>query len=114
MDHVGGAIIGHRCHRADEIAVNADLFGAWLVEMSYGRIGALGRTKARSFASADEAAAQVKASLRRRASAPRRLGVAYRLRSAVHNDEWRQSNVAEQLCSGFSWTADVPSGHHLT
>jgi predicted DNA-binding WGR domain protein len=104
----------HRCHRAYEIAVSADLFGAWLVEMSYGRIGALGRTKARSFASADEAAAQVKACLRRRASAPRRIGVAYRLRSAVQTDEWRQFDGAEQLCSGFSETADAPSGYHLT
>jgi hypothetical protein len=31
----------HRCHRAWEIAVSADLFGAWLVEMNYGRIGAM-------------------------------------------------------------------------
>ena len=28
-----------RCWRAYEIDVGADLFGVWLVEMSYGRIG---------------------------------------------------------------------------
>jgi predicted DNA-binding WGR domain protein len=88
----------HRCHRAYEIALTTDLFGAWLVEMRYGRIGARGRTKARSFSSADEAAAQVKACLRRRASAPRWLGVAYRPRSAIKTTNgaglmWRNSSV---------------------
>ena len=34
----------HRCFRAYEIELGTDLFGAWMVEMSYGRIGALGRT----------------------------------------------------------------------
>jgi hypothetical protein len=29
----------HRCHRAYEIAVSADLFGVWLVALNYGRIG---------------------------------------------------------------------------
>src|SRR5437763_494165 len=29
----------HRCLPAYQIAVGQDLFGAWLVEMSYGRIG---------------------------------------------------------------------------
>jgi predicted DNA-binding WGR domain protein len=49
----------HRCHRAYEIAVNADLFGAWLVEMRYGRIGTAGREKVRSFSTAEDAGAQV-------------------------------------------------------
>jgi len=41
--------------------LGADLFGAWMVEMSYGRIGALGRTKVRSFSTTKEAQAQVRA-----------------------------------------------------
>jgi predicted DNA-binding WGR domain protein len=49
----------HRCHRAYQIAVSADLFGAWLVALSYGRIGTAGRTKARSFSTPEEAAAPV-------------------------------------------------------
>ena len=32
----------HRCHRAYEIAVSQDLFGTWLVHMSFGPIGARG------------------------------------------------------------------------
>jgi predicted DNA-binding WGR domain protein len=55
----------HRCHRAYEIAVSADLFGAWVVEMSYGRIGTFGRVKARSFSTVKAAAAEVKACLRK-------------------------------------------------
>jgi predicted DNA-binding WGR domain protein len=39
----------HRCFRAYEVAAGVDLFGAWLVEMTYGRIGTSGRTKTRSF-----------------------------------------------------------------
>jgi predicted DNA-binding WGR domain protein len=30
--------------------VATDLFGVWLVDMSYGRIGTIGRSKIRSFA----------------------------------------------------------------
>jgi len=38
----------HRCYRAYAIDVSTDLFGAWLVDMSYGRIGTIGRSKIRS------------------------------------------------------------------
>ena len=49
--------------------MGADLFGAWLVEMSYGRIGTMGRSKVRSFATAADArpkCAHASASARRR------------------------------------------------
>jgi predicted DNA-binding WGR domain protein len=104
----------HRCHRAYEIAVSADLFGAWVVEMSYGRIGTLGRTKARSFSTADAAAAQVRACLRKRASAPRRIGVAYRLRSAAQHGEWHLPDLDERLCAWFPRSGDAPSRRDLT
>jgi predicted DNA-binding WGR domain protein len=103
-----------RCHRAYEIAVSTDLFGAWLVEMSYGRIGALGRTKARSFPSADDAAAQVKTCLRKRASAPRRFGVAYRVRSAVQSGDWPTPDLEERLCAWFPQSAEATPSHELT
>ena len=63
---------GHRCFRAYQIDVGADLFGTWLVEMSYGRIGRQGRSKIRSFTTIEGAEAQVDACLRKRATAPRR------------------------------------------
>jgi len=86
-----------RCWRAYEIEVGADLFGAWMVEMSYGRIGTLGRSKIRSFATAADAQAQVHACLRKRATAPRRIGVAYRLRRASQAGHWSQSGLDDRL-----------------
>jgi predicted DNA-binding WGR domain protein len=97
-----------RCHRAYEIAVSADLFGAWLVEMSYGRIGTAGRTRAQSFAMADEAAAQVKACLRKRASAPRRIGVPYHVRTVVRDEAWDQPDLDEQVAAWFIRLDDAP------
>jgi predicted DNA-binding WGR domain protein len=68
--------VAHRCFRAYEINLCADLFSAWMVDMSYGRIGALGRTKVRSFSTTEEAQAQVRACLpaqaRDRAASDRR------------------------------------------
>ena len=99
----------HRCHRAYEIAVSADLFGAWLVEMSYGRIGTSGRVKARSFSTIEAAAVEVQACLRKRASAPRRIGAAYRLKSATHHGEWHRPDLDERLCVWFSRSGDAQS-----
>ena len=44
----------HRCYRAYVIDVGTDLFGAWLVDMSYGRTGTIGRSKIRSFATIED------------------------------------------------------------
>jgi predicted DNA-binding WGR domain protein len=98
-----------RCHRAYEIAVSTDLFGAWLVEMSYGRIGTFGCVKARSFSTADAAAAEVKSCLRKRSSAPRRIGVAYRLKSAAQHGDWHWPELEERLCAWFPPSGDAPS-----
>jgi hypothetical protein len=87
--------------------VSPDLFGAWLVEMSYGRIGTFGRVKARSFSTADGAAAEVKACLRKRSSAPRRIGVAYRLKSAAQHGDWHLPEMDEQLRARFPSSADI-------
>jgi predicted DNA-binding WGR domain protein len=92
----------HHCHRAYEIAVSEDLFGAWLVDMNYGRIGTLGRTKTRSFQTISDAAAQVETCLRKRASAPRRIGVAYRLRSPALTEAWCQPELDTQWRAWFS------------
>ncbi len=44
-----------RCWRSYEIDVGFDLFVAWLVEMCYGRIGTMARSKVRPFATAADA-----------------------------------------------------------
>lgn len=63
--------------RAWSIAASPDLFGAWVVQTSFGRIGSAGRVMVASHASEAAARASVARALRRRASAPRRIGVAY-------------------------------------
>lgn len=55
-----------------------DLFGRVVVETAWGRIGAPGRTLTRSFVREDDACRYVRALLRRRAGAPRRIGTDYR------------------------------------
>ncbi len=66
-------------HRRWQVAVTRDLFGYWLVERAWGRIGAGGRTRIDSFADAGAAHAHAHRLLARRAGARRRIGVAYLL-----------------------------------
>lgn len=74
--------------RRYELVVARDLFGAWLVEVTFGRIGSPGRTRGHSYA--DEGAARrfALACVRRRLSAPRRIGTAYRVADRADPDEW--------------------------
>ncbi|MFC4192980.1 WGR domain-containing protein [Novosphingobium lubricantis] len=53
-------------------------FGASIVQFAWGWIGTKGQGRAVSFACADEAAHFARRLLRRRASAPKRIGVLYR------------------------------------
>jgi predicted DNA-binding WGR domain protein len=66
-------------HRAWRVEAGRDLFGKWMVRVSFGRIGCRGRTFAREFASEDEARAYVRDGLRRRKGAIRRCSVEYRV-----------------------------------
>jgi predicted DNA-binding WGR domain protein len=88
------------CHRSYEITVGQDLFGIWIAEMAYGRIGTTSRTKTRSFASIEDVASVVDSSLRRRATLPRRLGAACRLRSVEFDGMWKNAGLLERL-AGF-------------
>ena len=64
--------------RAWRVVAGTDLFGRWTAQVTFGRIGAAGRTVRHEFASETAAVAFVRRSLRRRATAVRRLGVPYR------------------------------------
>jgi predicted DNA-binding WGR domain protein len=70
-------------HRAYRLAAGRDLFGEWIVEVTYGRIGAKGHTKI--VAVADEVAARcyVDACLKKRESAPKRIGISYTVRNVT-------------------------------
>ena len=65
-------------HRAWSITAGPDLFGVWLIHVHYGRIGCAGRLLARSVADEVAARADLARSLRRRSTAPRRIGVDYK------------------------------------
>lgn len=73
------AVCGERnIARRYTVALSRDLFGASIVEFAWGRIGTKGQGRAVSFTCADEAARFARQLLRRRASAPKRIGVPYR------------------------------------
>ncbi len=74
--------------RSYRLQAGTDLFGAWLVEITFGRIGSPGRCL--RYVAGDEADARklVQRSLRRRATAPRRIGVPYRFRELTDPWQW--------------------------
>ena len=84
-----------------EITAGRDLFGAWIVDVRYGRIGAPGRVLRQSFG--DEAAACRRAldCLRQRQSAPRRIGVPYVVMRLEDECGWLQK-TKKPACSPFS------------
>jgi len=66
-------------HRAYSLAYGQDLFGNWIVETTFGRIGGKGRTLVAVVENEDEALRYVRKSLKRRESAPKRLGIGYKI-----------------------------------
>lgn len=66
-----------RCSRAYHITMERDLFGVFLVETRFGRIGSLGRTLAKSFPEESQARSFIDKCLRKRQTAPKRIGAKY-------------------------------------
>ena len=66
-------------HRHYQVTVGRDLLDAWTVAIVYGRTGQAGRELRYAAPDADAMRAVVRDRLRRRLSAPRRIGCAYRL-----------------------------------
>lgn len=62
-----------------QIELSRDLFGLWVVDCRWGRIGTTGRARRVSFDAAEEAQAYMRGLIRRRAGARRRIGVPYRM-----------------------------------
>ncbi|MGJ0484291.1 MAG: WGR domain-containing protein [Methylomicrobium sp.] len=77
----------HNVHRAYSIAYGQDLFGNWVVETTYGRIGAKGRTIVTVVNNEEEALKHVQKALKRRQSAPKRIGVGYEVRATFDLDQ---------------------------
>ena len=66
-------------HRRYEIRLGRDLFGEWTVSLHYGRTGRGGQEVQHTGADAQQLRQVIRESLRRRLSAPKRIGCAYRL-----------------------------------
>lgn len=60
------------------VSASADLFGAIVLDLRWGRVGARGQMKRLSFDRTDQAVVHINAVLRRRAGARRRCGCDYR------------------------------------
>jgi predicted DNA-binding WGR domain protein len=67
-------------HRRYEIRLGRDLFGDWTVCLLYGRTGRGGQIVCHSGPDPERVRKVVQESLRRRLSAPKRIGCAYTLR----------------------------------
>lgn len=63
--------------RGYSIALSSDLFGHWIVELQWGRIGTKGQGRRISFPDECAVLRFVRSVLSRRASATRRIGVGY-------------------------------------
>lgn len=74
--------------RSYRLDVGCDLFGTWLVEVTYGRIGTPGRRLRFVADDEDEARKLVHKTLRRRATARKRIGVPYRFRELIDPSQW--------------------------
>jgi len=77
-----------RCLRQYHVEAGTDLFGVWVVEISYGRIGTAGRSPSYVLRDEEEAWHLAQSILKRRVSAPRRIGVAYRIRELIDPKGW--------------------------
>jgi hypothetical protein len=68
--------------RGWRVEAGPDLFGVWVITVRFGRIGAADRALGYQFASEAEVRSFVRTRLRRRGTAKRRIGVAYRVITA--------------------------------
>lgn len=65
-----------------QIDIRTDLFGLWVVDYRWGRIGTAGQARRASFHMANDAQDFVRKLISRRAGAKRRIGVPYRWMNA--------------------------------
>jgi hypothetical protein len=71
-----------------EVQAGADLFGVWIVETRFGRIGTDGKCLRRQVSGEDAAREMVDNVLCRRRSAPGRIGVAYEIKAIQDPSGW--------------------------
>jgi len=81
-----------------------DLFGHWHARVTFGRIGCDGRTIRHDFVTEAATAAFIRACLRRRGTAEKRLSIRYRVIDASPSalPLLRIAGLEEEQCSGFA------------
>jgi hypothetical protein len=95
--------------RAYRIEAGTDLLGDWLVDITYGRIGAPGRTIRHVAANEQEARVIVRHCLKRRSTARKRIGVSYQLRGLDAAADWIQAMSGRDKKIGR--IGELPCGH---
>lgn len=97
-----------RCARSYRITAGPHLFGRWLVAITYGRIGATGR--ALNVCATDEADARniVRRRLKRRTTAPKRIGVPYKVLERYDPDQWLADPRRSFRRGNLPWCSDRP------
>lgn len=73
---------------AYHLEAGTDLLGDWLVDITYGRIGTRGRKIRYAVSDESQARKLVRESLRRKASAKKRIGVPYRFCELRDPGQW--------------------------
>jgi predicted DNA-binding WGR domain protein len=76
------------------IQAGQDLFGNWVVEINYGRIGRKGRIKVLLKNTEQEAQAEIKRRLKKRESAIKRIGVPYIVK-LNYGEQWLQQSLSD-------------------
>jgi predicted DNA-binding WGR domain protein len=87
------------CWRDYSLALGRDLLGDWCIAVRWGRVGTPGSTAMHGFSTRDEAVAFAGVLLKRRLSAPRRIGVPYRLIASTGADSFGLGGVIARLAA---------------
>jgi len=74
------------------IETGEDIFGNWIVEINYGRIGCKGRKKVFLMDCEEDAKKEVKKRLKKRERLVKRIGVGYSVKQIYGND-WFESTI---------------------
>ena len=89
-------------HRRYEVTIGRDLFDDWTVAVRYGRIGRRSQERRYFSPKPEEMRAVIRDRLRRRLSAPRRIGCPYQLAALSHATGFDATDwLPNDVMSGF-------------
>lgn len=100
-------------HRRYEVRIGRDLLDDWTVTIHYGRVGQGGQERRFGFPEPDQLRAIIRDRLRRRLSAPKRIGCSYQLTACTQADgfaasDWLPCDIMERFHLGTNLTEGGP------